>query len=202
MFPPTLSQSLGEHVLSSAAKMLLGGQGSTTKSLPIRRGCWATTCATDIRPRTRLAKARTHALLTRRPERHLRMTASENDVGESPLGSEFVSTARGCATTANALAPDLTQPRRTAKHGISMRWNGQIASWGTPIRLSIFTAAGLRVAYALIVDRHQLGMPELAPTKGQLLGLLRRKRMVRFGGHEPTFVGRPEGERLTQSRLS
>jgi hypothetical protein len=33
------------------------------------------------------------------------MTTSENDLGESPLGSEFVSRARDCATKANALAP-------------------------------------------------------------------------------------------------
>ncbi len=31
---------------------------------------------------------------------------------------------------------------------------------------------------------------------------LRRKHLVPFGGHEPTFIGRLEGERLTHSGLS
>ena len=35
-------------------------------------------------------------------------------------------------------------------------------------------------AYALIVDRHQLGMPELAPTKGQLLALSGSRSNVRI----------------------
>src|SRR5215212_1151241 len=60
-------------------KMLSGGQGSITRSLPTRRGCWATTCVTDINPKTRLAQTRRHALLMRLPERHLSITVSEND---------------------------------------------------------------------------------------------------------------------------
>ena len=35
--------------------------------------------------------------------------------------------------------------------------------------------------------------------EGQLLALPGRKRLIRFGGQEPTFVGRPEGGGATQS---
>ena len=42
------------------------------------------------------------------------------------------------------------------------------------------------------------GIPqnELVNQERPFMALLRRKRLVRFGGHEPTFVGRTEGERL------
>src|SRR5215217_7371389 len=71
-------------------KMLLGGQGSTTKSLPTRRGCWATTCVADMGPKTRLAKDRTHALLMRRPERHLSQHLAESGIQQLPSTVEAI----------------------------------------------------------------------------------------------------------------
>src|SRR5829696_6937581 len=66
--------------VSRSPKMLLGGQGSITRSLPTRRGCWAMTCVTDMKPKTRLATARTHAPM-RRPELSKHVTASSAKFG-------------------------------------------------------------------------------------------------------------------------